>query len=153
MENFKAAAQNIFYQAIPYENQKGFKNNTNKGFNTVDPVLNNFEKDQITGSYNENETLYVRKIKDTTVYYYQNGKRINQPLNYSIVKEGQSLRLYTTYTKDYYSAYALNDMSPEKLYPLTDRAGVFYLYVNKNNEHYTFQYRGKSCFQHSMSYM
>lgn len=143
LENFKAAAQNIFYQAIPYENQKGFKNNTNKGFNTVDPVLNNFEKDQITGSYNENETLYVRKIKDTTVYYYQNGKRINQPLNYSIVKEGQSLRLYTTYTKDYYSAYALNDMSPEKLYPLTDRAGVFYLYVNKNNEHYTFQYRGK----------
>lgn len=107
-------------------------------------AVKDYSKDKITASYNENESLYARKIDNATVYFYQNNKRINQPLHYAIIEDGNNLRLFTTYTKDYYSAYALNDMLPEKLYPLTHRNGVFYLYINQSNGNFSFNYQGKA---------
>lgn len=114
---------------------------TTAGSNTA---VKDYSKDKITASYNENESLYARKIDNATVYFYQNNKRINQPLHYAIIEDGNNLRLFTTYTKDYYSAYALNDMLPEKLYPLTHRNGVFYLYINQSNGNFSFNYQGKA---------
>lgn len=120
-------------------------NTTTAGSNTSGQTTGkDYANDKITASYNENASLYVRKINDATVYFYQHNSRINQPLHYAIIEDGKHLRLFTTYTKDYYSAYALNDMSPEKLYPLTHRNGVFYLYINQNNGNFSFNYQGKA---------
>ncbi len=113
-------------------------------------IEKDYSKDKITASYNENLSLYVRKINDATVYFYQDNSRINQPQHYEIIEDGKNLRLFTTYTKDYYSAFSLNDMSTDKLYPLTHRNGVFYLYIYKKNGTYSFTYQGKAL--HSAQY-
>lgn len=109
-------------------------------------VVKDYSKDKINASYNENTALYARKINDTTVYFYQDNQRINEPLHHVIVSVGTTRRLYCTYAKgkDYYSPIAINEMSTEKLYPLINRKGVNYLYVSKSNSIYNYVYNGKA---------
>jgi hypothetical protein len=145
-ENLYTSINDLFVKAVfvflDINNNTTFKQtSTTAGSNTA---VKDYSKDKITASYNENESLYARKIDNATVYFYQNNKRINQPLHYAIIEDGNNLRLFTTYTKDYYSAYALNDMLPEKLYPLAHRNGVFYLYINQSNGNFSFNYQGKA---------
>src|SRR5690606_36220124 len=84
---------------------------TTAGSNTA---VKDYSKDKITASYIENESLYARKIVNATVYFYQNNKRINQPLHYAIIEDGNNLCLFITYTKVYYCAYALYIMIRQK---------------------------------------
>src|SRR5690606_30640042 len=145
-ENIYTSVNDLFVKAVFVfldinNNTTSTQPTTTAGSNTA---VKDYSKDKITASYNENESLYARKIDNATVYFYQNNKRINQPLHYAIIEDGNNLRLFTTYTKDYYSAYALNDMLPEKLYPLTHRNGVFYLYINQSNGNFSFNYQGKA---------
>lgn len=153
---YNVAIENFVLELFKYLE---IKDNTSPKQTTTTTAVSNpsgqtiekdYSKDKITASYNENLSLYVRKINDATVYFYQDNSRINQPKHHEIIEDGKNLRLFTTYTKDYYSAFSLNDMSTDKLYPLTHRNGVFYLYINKKNGTFSFNYQGKSL--HSAQY-
>lgn len=147
-ENLYTSINDLYVKAVFVHldiNNNTLKKTTKTGSNTSrQSIEKDYSKDKITASYNENLSLYVRKINDATVYFYQDNSRINQPIHYEIIEDGKNLRLFTTYTKDYYSAFSLNDMSTDKLYPLTHRNGVFYLYIYKKNGTYSFTYQGKA---------
>ncbi|MEE1885361.1 RHS repeat domain-containing protein [Pedobacter flavus] len=153
-ENLYTSINDLYVKAVFVHldiNNNTLKKTTKTGSNTSgQSIEKDYSKDKITASYNENLSLYVRKINDATVYFYQDNSRINQPIHYEIIEDGKNLRLFTTYTKDYYSAFSLNDMSTDKLYPLTHRNGVFYLYIYKKNGTYSFTYQGKAL--HSAQY-